>query len=87
MNSSARDHGFVTTIEARTPTMRFYLAVFIAVIFAIESHAATGDKSPPSGVESLGGRLLDDLSPDATQPAHRRNPSKKRRPRRKSKIR
>ena len=29
--------------------MRFYLAVFIAVIFAIESHAATGEKSPPSG--------------------------------------
>ena len=48
--------------------MRFYLAVFVAVIFAIETHAATGEKSPPSGVESLGGRLLDDLSPDAAQP-------------------
>jgi hypothetical protein len=45
--------------------MRFYLAVFIAVMFSIETHAGTGDKSPPSGIESLGGRLLDDLSPDA----------------------
>jgi hypothetical protein len=69
MISSSRDRAFVTAIAARTPSMRFYLAVFIAAIFAIESPAATGDKSPSSGVESLGGRLLDDLSPDAAQPA------------------
>ena len=69
MNSSARTHGFATAIGARTPIMRFYLAVFIAVMFSIETHAGTGDKSPPSGIESLGGRLLDDLSPDAAQPA------------------
>jgi hypothetical protein len=47
--------------------MHFYLAVFITVIFAVASHAATGEKTPSSGVESLGGRLLDDLSPDAGQ--------------------
>jgi hypothetical protein len=44
--------------------MRFYLSLLIAAIFAIESHGALGDKSPSGGVESLGGRLLDDLSPD-----------------------
>jgi hypothetical protein len=49
--------------------MRLYLAIFIAAMLIIEARAATGDKSPPSGVESLGGRLLDDLSPDAAQPA------------------
>lgn len=51
--------------------MRFYLAVFLTVTFAIDTQAATGDKSPSSNVESLGGRLLDDLSPDAApaQPA------------------
>jgi hypothetical protein len=69
MNSSARDRGFLAAIEARSPTMRFYLAAFVAVIFAIETRAATGDNSPSNGIESLGGRLLDDLSPDAAQPA------------------
>jgi hypothetical protein len=51
--------------------MRFYIAVFLAVMFAVNTHAATVDKSPTSGIESLGGRLLDDLSPDAApvQPA------------------
>ena len=77
MNSSARDREFLTTIAARTPTMRFYLAVFMAVAFAIESHAATGDKSPPAGVESLGGRLLDDLPLDSTQPAIPPQPAQK----------
>ena len=48
--------------------MRFYLAIVIAAIFAVASQAATGEKSPPNGGESLGGRLLDDLSPDAVQP-------------------
>ena len=60
MNPSARDRGFVTAIEVRTSIMRFYLAVFLTVVLAINTHAATGDKSPSSGVESLGGRLLDD---------------------------
>ncbi len=64
--------------------MRFYLAVFFAVIFAIESPAATNDKSPTNGTESLGGKLLDDLSPDT---AHAASKPKKRRARRKSKIR
>jgi hypothetical protein len=68
MNLLARDRGFMTAIEARTSTMRVYLAVFISVIFAIQSHAATGEEAAPSGVESLGGRLLDDLSPEAAQP-------------------
>ena len=49
--------------------MRSYFAVFIAVIFAVDTPAATGDKSAPTGVESLGGQLLDDLSPDAAPPA------------------
>jgi hypothetical protein len=57
-----------SSIEARTLTMHFHLAVFVALILAIESQAATGEKSAPSGVESIGGRLLDDLSPDAGQP-------------------
>jgi hypothetical protein len=48
--------------------MRVYLAIVVAVIFAIDAHAATGDKAPTSGVESIGGRLLDDLSPDAAPP-------------------
>src|SRR5882757_2095507 len=68
MNSPARNREFITVTEARMPTMRFYTAVFIAVMFAAESLAVTGEKSPSSGVESLGGRLLDDLSPDAAQP-------------------
>ena len=67
MNSPARKREFITVTEARMPTMRFYTAVFIAVMFAAESLAVTGEKSPSSGVESLGGRLLDDLSPDAAQ--------------------
>jgi hypothetical protein len=46
--------------------MRFYLAVIVAVMFAFDAYAATGEKAPPSGVESIGGRLLDDLSPNAT---------------------
>jgi hypothetical protein len=49
--------------------MRFYLAIIVAAIFATASQAATGEKPSPSGVESLGGRLLDDLSPDAAQPS------------------
>jgi hypothetical protein len=68
MNSSVSGRRFMTAIKARTPAMRFYLAIIIAAIFATASQAATGEKSPPSGVESLGGRLLDDLSPDAAQP-------------------
>lgn len=69
MNSPGRDRRFLSTMEARKPTMHFYFAVFIAVIFAIQSLAATGEKSSPSGIESLGGRLLDDLSPDAAAAA------------------
>jgi hypothetical protein len=76
MNSTVRDHAFVAAIEARKRIMRFYLAVFIAVIFAIASHAATGEKTPSSSVESLGGRLLDDLSPDAARPETPPRPSK-----------
>ena len=49
--------------------MRFYLAIVIAAIFVTASQAATDGKPSPSGVESLGGRLLDDLSPDTTQPS------------------
>jgi hypothetical protein len=57
--------------------MRFYLAIFIALMFAVESRADAGDNSPPSGVESLGGRLLDDLSPDVAQPATPPKPAQK----------
>jgi hypothetical protein len=58
--------------------MRLFLAVFLMVMFAADTHATTGDKCPSSGVESLGGRLLDDLSPDAapTQPAPRAKATK-----------
>lgn len=58
--------------------MRYYLAVLVAVTLAIELQAATGDKSPSNGIESLGGRLLDDLSPDAAQPASAPQPVQKR---------
>ena len=37
MNSPARKREFITVTEARMPTMRFYTAVFIAVMFAAES--------------------------------------------------
>lgn len=57
--------------------MRFYLAVFVAIMLAIESQAATSDQSAPRGVESLGGRLLDDLSPDAGQPKFPPQPAEK----------
>src|SRR3954470_771427 len=67
MISLTSDCGFATAIETRMPAMRFYLAIFIAAIFTMLPQAATGEKSHPSGVESLGGRLLDDLSPDAGQ--------------------
>ena len=40
MISSSRDRGFVTAVAARKPSMRFFLAVFMAAIFAIESPAA-----------------------------------------------
>src|SRR3954465_483754 len=69
MNSPARRRGFLTAIELRSPGMRFDLAVIIAVICGIEAYAAAGDKMPAKAVESLGGRLLDDLSPDMAQPA------------------
>ena len=68
MISSVRDRAFVTAVAAKTPNMRFYLAVFTVVILAIGSRAAASDKSPTNGVESLGGRLLDDLPSDAAQP-------------------
>lgn len=48
--------------------MRFYLAIFIAAVIATASYAATGEKPSSTGGESLGGRLLDDLSPDGAQP-------------------
>lgn len=57
--------------------MHCYLAVFTAVIIAIESHAATNEKSTPKGVESLGGRLLDDLSPADVQQASPSQPTSK----------
>jgi hypothetical protein len=58
--------------------MRFCFAVFLTVMFAIDTRAATGEKTPSSGVESLGGRLLDDLPSDAapTQPALRTEATK-----------
>jgi hypothetical protein len=74
-NSLASERRFVTVIETRMPAMRFYLAIVIAAIFTIASQAATGEKSQPSGGESLGGRLLDDLSPDAALPKAPRQPA------------
>jgi hypothetical protein len=68
VNSSTGELGIMAAIEARMSSMRFNLAVFIAVIFAVDSPAATGDKSPPTGVESLGGQLLDDLPTDVAPP-------------------
>jgi hypothetical protein len=74
-DSLASDSGFATASQTRTPPMRFYLAIFIAAVFTITSQAATGEKSQPSGGESLGGRLLDDLSPDSGQPKAPPQPS------------
>jgi hypothetical protein len=49
--------------------MRFYVAIILAVAIAIESRAATnGGQAAPGGTESIGGRLLDDLPPDAGRP-------------------
>jgi hypothetical protein len=58
-----------TAIEAKDATMRFYVAGLVSLILAIESPAATGEKTSTSGSESLGGRLLEDLSPNAGSPA------------------
>jgi hypothetical protein len=78
MNSSVRNRGADMAIQASISTMCFYLAVFLTAMLAIDTHAATGDKSRSSGVESLGGRLLDDLPPDAgpAQPAPRTQATK-----------
>jgi hypothetical protein len=82
---SKSNHEFASTrawtrsaIEVRMPKMRFYLAVFIAVTLAIEAQVATGDQVTSSSVESLGEKLLDDLSPTTPQPVAPPSSSPKR---------
>jgi len=77
MTSPISDFEFVARIAARTPAMRFYLSVIVAVIFAVASYGATSDKSPARGVESIGGRLLDDLPTDAGSPPQTTQPLQK----------
>ena len=48
--------------------MRSILAVLLLLVLATVSPAAAGETVPASGVESLGGRLLDDLAPEGVQP-------------------
>jgi hypothetical protein len=55
-------------IKSRNLAMRSVVAVLLMLVPTVGSSAATGDKSPASGVESLGGRLLDDLAPEGVQP-------------------
>ena len=78
MNSPFHHFGAFTTREARTIAMRFSPAIFLAVmILAVALPLANADPTAPRGVESLGGRLLDDLSPDAGQPTTPQQPAQK----------
>jgi hypothetical protein len=65
MKSVSSDCGFVKAVVAWTPRVCLHVAIFTVMIVGTELYAATGEKSPSTGVESLGGRLLDDLSPEA----------------------
>jgi hypothetical protein len=44
--------------------MRVYLAILFAIALALNSRAANVGQGAPKGAESLGNRLLDDLSPE-----------------------
>jgi hypothetical protein len=48
--------------------MRYYLVILVALCVATQSRAANTDQVAPKGAESIGGRLLDDLSPDTPGP-------------------
>jgi hypothetical protein len=54
--------------------MRMYLAILLAIVLGSASRASTNDQATPAGTESLGGRLLDDLSPQPARPATTRQP-------------
>jgi hypothetical protein len=47
--------------------MRNYLAAAVAIIFSFPLQAATTPSTDAGGNESLGGKLLDDLAPGATE--------------------
>jgi hypothetical protein len=64
-------------MDSGSRRMRIYVATLIAVLVATESRAANSDQTAPRGTESLGGRLLDDLSPDASQPKAAQQPTAK----------
>ncbi len=48
--------------------MRIFLAILVSVITAVESQPANTEPPAPRGTESLGSRLLDDLSPNSIHP-------------------
>jgi hypothetical protein len=54
--------------------MRLFLALSIVALAAMRTSAANTEQTDPSGVESLGRELLDDLAPNALdQPATRKD--------------
>jgi len=48
--------------------MRFTISLSIALMIAAQLHAANVEQVPAKGAESLGNRLLDDLSPETPAP-------------------
>lgn len=67
MSTSTCDVDSAPAANERANFMRYLLAAFIAL--AVSSHVAIADQAAPRGVESLGGRLLDDLTPEPVAPA------------------
>jgi hypothetical protein len=48
--------------------MRFYLAILVGAVLAVNVQAADVQQVMPKGAESIGNRLLDDLSPEVPRP-------------------
>jgi len=68
MTSLIHKHFIAGAREARMRDMRSILSLLIVATLAVIAPAAPSEKSSSNGVESLGGRLLDDLSPETAQP-------------------
>src|SRR6476620_3955576 len=48
--------------------MRFYHSILVGAVLAVNAQAADVPQVTPNGAESLGNRLLDDLSPEVPRP-------------------
>jgi hypothetical protein len=57
--------------------MRLELAILLELAIAVAALAATNGQTAPSGVESLGSQLLNDLTPDANRPPAHPQPAPK----------